>query len=112
KHSYTKQRRRWGSKTPGHPERGQPAGVETTTGPLGQALANAVGMPMAARRERGLLDPAAEPGQSVFDHHIYVVASDGDIEEGVTSEASSIAGRQELGNLVVIYDDNKISIED
>src|SRR5437764_9532588 len=69
-------------------------------------------MAMAARRERGLLDPAAEPGQSVFDHHIYVVASDGDIEEGVTSEASSIAGRQELGNLVVIYDDNKISIED
>lgn len=107
-----KQLRKWDSKTPGHPEFGHTAGVETTTGPLGQGLANAVGMAMAARRERGLFDPEAAPGGSVFDHHIYVIASDGDIEEGVTSEASSIAGRQELGNLVVIYDDNKISIED
>jgi transketolase len=104
--------RTWGSRTPGHPEHGHTAGVEMTTGPLGQGLASAVGMAMAARRERGLLDPDAAPGESLFDHHIYVFASDGDIEEGVTSEASSIAGRQELGNLVVIYDDNKISIED
>src|SRR5690606_26331805 len=93
-------------------EYGTTAGVETTTGPLGQGLANAVGMAMAARRERGLFDPDAAPGESPFDHYIYVIASDGDIEEGVTSEASSLAGRQELGNLVVIYDDNKISIED
>ncbi|WAL63048.1 transketolase [Amycolatopsis cynarae] len=107
-----KQLRKWGSKTPGHPEYRHTKGVETTTGPLGQGLANAVGMAMAARRERGLLDPAAAPGESIFDHHIYVIASDGDIEEGVTSEASSIAGRQELGNLIVFYDDNKISIED
>ncbi|WP_019813442.1 transketolase [Saccharomonospora saliphila] len=107
-----KQLRRWGSRTPGHPEYRHTPGVETTTGPLGQGLANAVGMAMAARRERGLLDPDAAPGQSPFDHHIYVIASDGDIEEGVTSEASSLAGRQELGNLVVVYDDNKISIED
>ena len=104
--------RTWGSKTPGHPEHGHTAGVEITTGPLGQGLASAVGMAMAARRERGLFDPEAEAGQSVFDHHVYVIASDGDIEEGVTSEASSIAGRQELGNLVVFYDDNQISIED
>jgi len=104
--------RKWGSKTPGHPEHGHTAGVEITTGPLGQGLASAVGMAMAARRERGLFDPDAAPGESVFDHHIYVIASDGDIEEGVTSEASSLAGRQELGNLVVFYDDNKISIED
>jgi transketolase len=104
--------RTWGSKTPGHPEHGHTAGVEITTGPLGQGLASAVGMAMAARRERGLFDPDAKPGESVFDHHIYVIASDGDIEEGVTSEASSLAGRQELGNLVVFYDDNKISIED
>ncbi|MGC7101158.1 transketolase [Amycolatopsis lurida] len=107
-----KQLRRWGSKTPGHPEYRHTAGVETTTGPLGQGLANAVGMAMAARRERGLLDPEPAYGESIFDHQIYVIASDGDIEEGVTSEASSIAGRQELGNLTVIYDDNKISIED
>ncbi|ROS43854.1 transketolase [Amycolatopsis thermoflava] len=107
-----KQLRKWGSQTPGHPEYQHTKGVETTTGPLGQGLANAVGMAMAARRERGLLDPDAAPGESIFDHHIFVIASDGDIEEGVTSEASSIAGRQELGNLVVIYDDNKISIED
>jgi transketolase len=104
--------RTWGSKTPGHPEHGHTAGVEITTGPLGQGLASAVGMAMAARRERGLFDPDAAPGESVFDHQVYVIASDGDIEEGVTSEASSIAGRQELGNLTVIYDDNKISIED
>ena len=104
--------RKWGSKTPGHPEHGHTAGVEITTGPLGQGLASAVGMAMASRRERGLFDPDAAPGESVFDHHIYVIASDGDIEEGVTSEASSLAGRQELGNLVVFYDDNKISIED
>ncbi|RSD17257.1 transketolase [Amycolatopsis eburnea] len=107
-----KQLRKWGSKTPGHPEYRHTDGVETTTGPLGQGLANAVGMAMAARRERGLLDPDAAPGESIFDHFVYVVASDGDIEEGVTSEASSIAGRQELGNLIVFYDDNKISIED
>ncbi|MDV6013232.1 transketolase [Haloechinothrix sp. LS1_15] len=104
--------RRWGSHTPGHPEYGHTAGVETTTGPLGQGLANAVGMAMAARRERGLFDPDTPAGQSIFDHHVYVIASDGDIEEGVTSEASSLAGRQQLGNLVVIYDDNQISIED
>ncbi|WP_297541146.1 transketolase [Amycolatopsis sp.] len=107
-----KQLRKWGSKTPGHPEYRHTDGVETTTGPLGQGLANGVGMAMAARRERGLLDPDAAPGESIFDHHIYVIASDGDIEEGVTAEASSIAGRQELGNLIVFYDDNKISIED
>ncbi|MGH3829846.1 MAG: transketolase [Pseudonocardiaceae bacterium] len=104
--------RTWGSATPGHPEYGHTAGVEITTGPLGQGLAAAVGMAMAARRERGLFDPAAAPGESTFDHHIYVIASDGDIQEGVTSEASSLAGTQELGNLVVIYDDNEISIED
>lgn len=104
--------RKWGSLTPGHPEYGHTNGVETTTGPLGQGLANAVGMAMAARRERGLLDPDAEPGTSVFDHQIYVLASDGDIEEGVTSEACSLAGTQQLGNLTVIYDSNEISIED
>lgn len=107
-----KQLRRWGSKTPGHPEWRHTDGVEITTGPLGQGLASAVGMAMAARRERGLFDPDAPEGSSPFDHQIYVIASDGDIEEGVTSEASSLAGRQELGNLTVIYDDNKISIED
>ncbi|MEU1980513.1 transketolase [Nocardia sp. NPDC019395] len=104
--------RKWGSLTPGHPEYRHTKGVEITTGPLGQGLASAVGMAMAARRERGLFDPEAETGTSPFDHHIYVIASDGDMEEGVTSEASSIAGTQQLGNLVVIYDDNKISIED
>ncbi len=104
--------RTWDSLTPGHPEYGHTTGVETTTGPLGQGLANAVGMAMAARRERGLFDPDAEPGQSVFDHQIYVLASDGDIEEGVTAEASSLAGTQRLGNLTVIYDSNEISIED
>jgi transketolase len=104
--------RTWGSRTPGHPEHGLTAGVETTTGPLGQGLANAVGMAMAARRERGLLDPDAAPGQSPFDHHVYVFASDGDIEEGVSHEVSSLAGHQRLGNLVLLYDDNQISIED
>ncbi|MGI8307203.1 transketolase [Saccharopolyspora hattusasensis] len=104
--------RKWGSKTPGHPEYGHTDGVETTTGPLGQGLATAVGMAMAARRERGLYDPAAAAGESPFDHHIYVIASDGDIEEGITSEASSLAGTQQLGNLTVIYDANEISIED
>lgn len=104
--------RKWGSLTPGHPEYRHTKGVEITTGPLGQGLASAVGMAMAARRERGLFDPEAAPGASPFDHHIYVIASDGDMEEGVTSEASSLAGTQQLGNLVVIYDDNKISIED
>jgi transketolase len=104
--------RTWGSNTPGHPEHRHTPGVEITTGPLGQGLASAVGMAMAARRERGLFDPDAAPGQSPFDHNIWVIASDGDIEEGVTSEASSLAGHQRLGNLTVIYDDNKISIED
>jgi transketolase len=104
--------RTWGSKTPGHPEYGHTAGVETTTGPLGQGIGNAVGMAMATRREHGLLDPNAAPGESIFDHDIYAIASDGDIQEGVSSEASSIAGTQQLGNLTVIYDDNKISIED
>jgi transketolase len=106
------QLRTWGSKTPGHPEYGHTVGVEITTGPLGQGLAAAVGMAMAARRERGLFDPDAAPGESTFDHYIYVIASDGDIQEGVTSEASSLAGTQELGNLMVFYDDNEISIED
>src|SRR6185437_10275318 len=104
--------RTWGSKTPGHPEYRHTDGVETTTGPLGQGLASAVGMAMAARRERGLLDPDAAPGESPFDHHVYVLCSDGDIMEGVTAEASSLAGHQQLGNLVVIYDKNHISIED
>ncbi|KAA1250160.1 transketolase [Mycobacterium simiae] len=104
--------RTWGSKTPGHPEFRHTRGVEITTGPLGQGLASAVGMAMAARYERGLFDPDAEPGTSPFDHHIYVIASDGDIEEGVTSEASSLAGVQQLGNLIVFYDHNQISIED
>jgi len=104
--------RMWGSITPGHPEHGLTQGVEATTGPLGQGLSMAVGMAMAARRERGLLDPDAAPGTSPFDHHIYVFASDGDIEEGITHEASSLAGHQDLGNLIVLYDDNSISIED
>ncbi len=104
--------RTWGSKTPGHPEYGHTAGVEITTGPLGQGIGNAVGMAMAARRQVGLLDPGSVPGPSLFDHHVYCIASDGDIEEGVSSEASSIAGTQNLGNLTLIYDENKISIED
>ncbi len=103
--------RTWGSKTPGHPEHGHTAGVETTTGPLGQGVGNAVGMAMAARRERGLFDPESAPGESPFDHHIFAIASDGDLEEGVSGEASSIAGTQQLGNLTLIYDDNDISIE-
>lgn len=104
--------RTWGSKTPGHPEYRHTTGVEITTGPLGQGLASAVGMAMASRRERGLLDPAAAAGESPFDHHVYVIASDGDLQEGVTAEASSLAGHQQLGNLILIWDDNKISIED
>ncbi|MFE6332269.1 transketolase [Streptomyces sp. NPDC057798] len=100
-----------GSKTPGHPEYGHTAGVETTTGPLGQGLANAVGMAMAARYERGLFDPEAPAGESPFDHTIWAIVSDGDLEEGVSAEASSLAGHQKLGNLVLIYDDNHISIE-
>lgn len=103
--------RTWGSKTPGHPEHGHTSGVETTTGPLGQGVANAVGMALAARRERGLLDPNAAEGDSPFDHHIYAICSDGDMQEGVSAEASSFAGTQELGNLTVIYDANRISIE-
>jgi len=104
--------RTWGSKTPGHPEYGHTDGVEITTGPLGQGLASAVGFAYAARFERGLFDPDALPGESPFDHHVYVIASDGDLQEGVTSEASSLAGHQQLGNLVVLYDSNQISIED
>jgi transketolase len=104
--------RQWGSLTPGHPEHGHTVGVETTTGPLGQGLGNAVGMAFASRRERGLLDPQAPAGQSPFDHHMYVIVSDGDLEEGISHEASALAGHQKLGNLVVFYDDNEISIED
>ena len=104
--------RTWGSKTPGHPEYGHTDGVEITTGPLGQGLASAVGFAYAARYERGLFDPDAAPGSSPFDHFIYVIAGDGDLQEGVTSEASSLAGHQELGNLITIYDSNQISIED
>ncbi|WP_225805483.1 transketolase [Streptomyces sp. NK15101] len=101
-----------GSLTPAHPEHGHTPGVETTTGPLGQGLGNAVGMAMAARRERGLFDPDAAPGASVFDHTVWVFASDGDLEEGISHEVGSLAGHQKLGNLVVLYDDNRISIED
>ncbi|WP_372697733.1 transketolase [Arthrobacter sp. JSM 101049] len=104
--------RTWGSLTPGHPEVGHTDGVEITTGPLGQGLASAVGFAYAQRRMRGMMDPDAAPGTSPFDHSIFVIASDGDLQEGVTSEASSLAGHQELGNLVVIYDENHISIED
>jgi transketolase len=104
--------RTWGSLTPGHPEHGLTAGVETTTGPLGQGIANAVGMAMASRRERGLLDPDTPDGESPFDHYVYSIMSDGDVEEGISHEACSLAGHQQLGNLVVIYDDNSISIED
>lgn len=104
--------RTWGSKTPGHPEVHHTAGVEITTGPLGSGLASAVGMAMAQRRQRGLFDPDAKPGTSPFDHHVYVIASDGDLQEGVTHEACALAGHQELGNLTVIYDANQISIED
>jgi transketolase len=104
--------RTWGSQTPGHPEHGHTAGVETTTGPLGQGVGNAVGMAMAARRERGLLDPDTPEGQSPFDHNVWAFASDGDMEEGVSNEASSIAAVQRLGNLTLLWDNNHISIED
>ncbi len=104
--------RTWGSLTPGHPEVHHTKGVEITTGPLGSGLASAVGMAMAQRRQRGLLDPGAKAGESPFDHHIWVFASDGDLMEGVSAEASSLAGHQELGNLTVVYDANQISIED
>ena len=104
--------RTWGSLTPGHPEVHHTKGVEITTGPLGSGLASAVGMAIAQRRQRGLLDPEAAPAESPFDHHIYVVASDGDIMEGVSHEASALAGHQELGNLTMVYDQNHISIED
>ena len=104
--------RTWGSQTPGHPEYNHTPGVEVTTGPLGQGVANAVGFAMAARRERGLLDPSAAAGESPFDHHVYAICSDGDLEEGVSAEASSLAGTQQLGNLTLLWDDNRISIED
>ncbi|AYG04864.1 transketolase [Gryllotalpicola protaetiae] len=104
--------RTWGSLTPGHPEYRHTKGVEITTGPLGQGLASAVGFAFAQRYERGLFDPETPAGESPFDHHVYVIAGDGDIEEGVTSEAGQLAGTQQLGNLVVIYDKNHISIED
>jgi transketolase len=104
--------RKWGSRTPGHPEHGIAPGIETTTGPLGQGIGNAVGMAMAARRERGLFDPDAPAGDSPFDHYIFVFASDGDIEEGISHEVSALAGHQQLDNLIVLYDDNHISIED
>lgn len=104
--------RTWGSLTPGHPEYGHTDGVEITTGPLGQGISSAIGFAYASRFERGLFDPDAEPGTSPFDHFVYVMASDGDLQEGVSSEASSLAGHQELGNLIAIYDSNQISIED
>jgi transketolase len=104
--------RSWGSLTPGHPEYGHTNGIETTTGPLGQGVGNAVGMALASRRERGLFDPDAAPGESPFDHFVYVIAGDGCLEEGISSEASSLAGHQQLGNLIMFYDDNHISIED
>ncbi len=107
-----KQLRTWGSRTPGHPEVHHTDGVEITTGPLGQGLASSVGMAMAARKERGLFDPEAPAGESPFDHYVYTIASDGDLQEGVTAEASSLAGTQKLGNLIVFWDDNRISIED
>jgi len=103
--------RTWSSLTPGHPEYGHTAGVEMTTGPLGQGVATAVGMAMAARYERGLLDPDSQQSKSSFDHRIWVICSDGDLQEGVSAEASSLAGTQSLGLLNVIYDDNRISIE-
>ena len=104
--------RTWGSKTPGHPEYGHTDGVEITTGPLGQGLASAVGFAYASRFERGMFDPDASVGTSPFDHFVYVIAGDGDLQEGITSEASSLAGHQQLGNLIAIYDSNQISIED
>jgi transketolase len=105
------QLRQWGSLTAAHPEHGHTPGVETTTGPLGQGVANGIGMAMAARRTRGLLDPDAPAGESVFDHTIWILASDGDLQEGVSAEASSLAGHQRLGNVVLVWDDNRISIE-
>ena len=107
-----KQLRTWGSRTPGHPEYGHTDGVEITTGPLGQGISSAVGFAYASRFERGLFDPDTDAGVSPFDHFVYVIASDGDLEEGISSEASSLAGHQQLGNLVVFYDSNQISIED
>jgi transketolase len=104
--------RTWGSKTPGHPEYGHTDGVEITTGPLGQGISSSVGFAYASRYERGLFDPDADEGTSPFDHFIYVIAGDGDLQEGITSEASSLAGHQRLGNLIAIYDSNQISIED
>lgn len=104
--------RTWGSKTPGHPEYGHTDGVEITTGPLGQGISSSVGFAYASRFERGLFDPDADAGTSVFDHFVYVIAGDGDMQEGITSEASSLAGHQQLGNLIAIYDSNQISIED
>ena len=104
--------RTWGSLTPGHPEYAHTKGVEITTGPLGQGLAAATGYAMSTRFERELFDPNSTAGESVFDHHVFVVAGDGDMQEGVSAEAASLAGHLGLGNLVVIYDANKISIED
>ncbi len=104
--------RTWGSKTPGHPEYGHTDGVEITTGPLGQGISSAVGFAYAQRFERGLFDPDAADGESPFDHYTYVIAGDGDLQEGVSAEASSLAGHQQLGNLIAIYDSNQISIED
>src|SRR5690349_3256307 len=104
--------RTWGSKTPGHPEYGHTDGVEITTGPLGQGISSAVGFAYAQRFERGLFDPDAADGTSPFDHFTYVIAGDGDLQEGVSAEASSLAGHQQLGNLIAIYDSNQISIED
>jgi transketolase len=104
--------RTWGSKTPGHPEYGHTDGVEITTGPLGQGISSSVGFAYAARYERGLFDPDAAAGTSPFDHFVYVIAGDGDLQEGISSEASSLAGHQQLGNLIAIYDSNQISIED
>jgi transketolase len=104
--------RTWGSKTPGHPEYGHTDGVEITTGPLGQGISSSVGFAYASRFERGLFDPDAAAGTSPFDHFVYVIAGDGDLQEGVSSEASSLAGHQKLGNLIAFYDSNQISIED
>ena len=103
--------RTWGSKCAGHPEYGHTRFVECTTGPLGAGISNAVGMAMAARRERGLFDPDAPEGKSVFDHFVYCLVEDGCLQEGVAAEASSLAATQDLGNLIVIYDANRITIE-
>ena len=103
--------RTWGALTPGHPEYGHTRFVECTTGPLGAGISNAVGMAMAARREHGIFDPETPVGESVFDHFVYTIAGDGCLQEGVSAEASSLAATQNLGNLVLIYDDNRITIE-